>query len=151
MRPVSVAVWWMCLLAALVLGMGCGGSQTGGSQSASTSPPPEQPGVQVSAIEIGHGADADRHVVHATAGFAPKDTIYASVLTTGIGSDVELKARWTYQDGQLVNESSQMISPTGSSATEFHISNPEGWPKGSYKLEIHMNGNLAGTKSFTVQ
>ncbi len=149
MRSVRVATHWMPLLAAVVLGMGCGGAKTEGTDQAA--PAAQEPVVAVSAIEVGHGLDADKRVLQATTTFTSKDTIYASVLTNGVGSDVEIKARWTYQDGQVVNESSQMISPTGAAATEFHIAKPDGWPAGTYKVEVFLNGNSAGTKDFTVQ
>jgi uncharacterized protein YfaS (alpha-2-macroglobulin family) len=61
-----------------------------------------------------------------------------------------LKARWTYQDGQVVNESTQTIAATGDARTEFHISKPDGWPAGKYKLEVLVNGSSAATKDFEV-
>ena len=61
-----------------------------------------------------------------------------------------MKARWTYQDGQVVDESSQTIAPTGPSVTEFHISKPGGWPACKYKVEITANGSVAGTREFDV-
>ena len=48
----------------------------------------------------------------------------------GRRNTAEVKAHWTYQDGQVVNESTQTIAPTGDAKTEFHISKPEGWPPG---------------------
>jgi hypothetical protein len=62
-----------------------------------------------------------------------------------------LKARWTYQDGQVVNESTEMIAPTGDARTEFHISKPDGWPTGKYKLEVFLNGSSAITRDFAVE
>jgi len=56
-----------------------------------------------------------------------------------------------YQDGQIVDESTQTIAPTGAARTEFHISKPDGWPAGKYKLEVLLNGTSAGTKDFDVQ
>ena len=62
-----------------------------------------------------------------------------------------LKARWTFQDGQVIEETEQVISPTGDAATEFHISKPDGWPAGKYRLEILMNGEPIQTKEFEVR
>ena len=61
-----------------------------------------------------------------------------------------LKARWTYQDGQVVNESSQTIAAAGDARTEFHISKPDGWPAGKYTLEVFLNGSSAATKEIVV-
>jgi uncharacterized protein YfaS (alpha-2-macroglobulin family) len=94
---------------------------------------------------------ADRRVSAPTNAFRPTDTIYASVVTTGSAPSATLTARFTYQDGQLVNESSQTIAPTGSDATEFHISKPDGWPAGQYRVEVLLDGRSVSTKDFQVQ
>jgi len=83
--------------------------------------------------------------------FAPNDTIYASVVTAGGPENATLKARWTYEDGQVVHESEQAIAMGGNAATEFHISKPDGWPAGKYKLEVFLNDSSAATKDFEVE
>jgi hypothetical protein len=42
-----------------------------------------------------------------------------------------LRSRWTFEDGQVVNES-QNIASSGPAVTEFHISKPDGWLVGKY-------------------
>jgi hypothetical protein len=49
-----------------------------------------------------------------------------------------------------VSESTQTIAPTGDARTEFHVSKPDGWPAGKYKIEVLVNGATAGTKEFDV-
>ena len=105
---------------------------------------------RVASVVLGNRLDPSSHVVEATSRFAPTDTIYASIATEGWGEPIALTARWTYQDGQLVNESSQTAEP-GPSTTEFHISKPSGWPVGSYELEILANGASVATQSFEVR
>ncbi len=112
--------------------------------------PPAAP-FAVSSIELGKEIKPDKRVAEAITVFAPTDTIYASVVTSGTAPSVTLKARWTYEDGQLVNESEQTIAPQGPSATEFHIARPSGWPAGKYKVEIAANGAPAGSKDFEVR
>jgi len=53
--------------------------------------------------------------------------------------------------GQVVDNSTQTISPTGPAVTEFHLSKPSPWPEGDYKVEISLNGASAGTKGFKVK
>jgi hypothetical protein len=106
--------------------------------------------VRVSNIDLGRAVTADKTISNKTDTFKPNDTIYASVATEGAASSTTIKARWTYQDGQIVNESTQTISPTGDARTEFHLSKPDGWPAGKYKLEVLVNGATAGTKDFEV-
>ncbi len=42
-------------------------------------------------------------------------------------------------------------APTGDARTEFHISKPDGWPTGKYKLEVFLNGSSAATREFEVE
>jgi hypothetical protein len=105
----------------------------------------------VTGVELGKAVDAEKRISAPTTSFAPGDTIYASVRSVGAGPGVTLTARWSYQDGQVVEETSQVILPTGPAATEFHISKPDGWPTGRYKLEVTANGAPVATKEFAVQ
>jgi len=107
--------------------------------------------VRVTDVNLGRSLNADKTVGGNTDSFRPADTIYASVVTDGSSSNAALKARWTYQDGQLVDESVQTIAPTGKATTEFHVSKPDGWPAGKYKVEISLNGAAAVTKDFEVK
>lgn len=114
-------------------------------------PPPAAPvAFRVVVVDLGKAVTPERRVAQPTTTFAPADTIYASVVTEGAAPSVALGARWTFEDGQLVNETSQTIAPTGPAATEFHISKPGGWPTGRYKVEISANGNAVATKEFAV-
>jgi hypothetical protein len=119
--------------------------------AAPTTPPPAAPAVTVTALELGKQIGADKRVTQQVNSFAPKDTIYATVVTTGSASSATLTAKWTYQDGQVVHESTQTIAPTGTAATEFHIVKPDGWPTGTYKVEVSLNGRSAATKEFEVK
>jgi hypothetical protein len=108
-------------------------------------------GVRVSQLDMGRSLNADKTINDKAASFKPNDTIYASILTGGAAPTATLKARWTYQDGQVVNESTQTIAPTGDARTEFHLSKPDGWPTGKYKLEVFLNGSSAATRDFAVE
>lgn len=113
--------------------------------------PPAAPVVfRVVAVDLGKEITADKKVAQPAAAFGTNDTIYAVVTTEGAAPSVALKARWTYEDGQVVNESSQTIAPTGKAATEFHIAKPGGWPTGKYKVEISANGAVVTAKDFVV-
>src|SRR5687767_10481476 len=77
-------------------------------------------GVRVSQIDLGRSLNADKTIADNTSSFKPTDTIYASVATAGSAPTASVRARWTYQDGQVVNESTETISPSGDARTEFH-------------------------------
>lgn len=107
--------------------------------------------VTVTEVELGRSVGGNKRVIEKVEIFLPNDTIHASVLTTGSAPSATLKARWTYEDGQLVNESEQAIAATGNDATEFHIFKPDGWPAGKYKLEVFLNGMPVQTREFEVK
>lgn len=122
-----------------------------------TSPPvtnaPAGDAVRVTEVDVGRSIGADKRINDnaATDEFRRTDTIYASVATEGNASGAALSARWTFEDGQVVDESSQTVSSTGPAVTEFHISKPDGWPVGKYKVEIRLNGQTVETKDFEVK
>jgi hypothetical protein len=107
--------------------------------------------LDVTEVRLGRSVGADRRVATETTQFTPRDTIFASVATQGTASNATLTARWSYQDGQVVDETQQTVSPTGPSNTEFHVVNPGGWPAGSYRVEVLVNGRPAQSREFTVQ
>jgi hypothetical protein len=113
--------------------------------------PPAASAVTITTVELGNQIGADKRVTQQMTAFAPKDTIYATVVTNGSAPSATLTAKWTYQDGQVVDESTQTIAPTGPVATEFHIAKPDGWPTGTYKVEVSLNGRSTGTKEFEVK
>ena len=116
-----------------------------------TTPPPAAAPVSVTSVDLGTAVGPDQKVTSPTTTFSSKDTIYAAVSTTGTAANAVLNAKWTYQDGQTVNESSQTIAPNGDAVTSFHISKPDGWPAGNYKVEISLDGTSAASKDFTVK
>ncbi len=116
-------------------------------------PPPAAPmsAVTLTAVTLGNAVDASNSVTAPTETFGSTDTIYASVATNGSSASTPITAKWMYQDGQMVNESTQTIAPTGPAVTVFHIAKPDGWPLGGYTVEISMDGNVVDTKKFMVQ
>lgn len=116
-------------------------------------PPPAAAGVAVGTVTLGNAIGASKKVAQAADSFGKKDTIYASVDTSGSGT-ATLKAKWIYRKGgqeSLVKEDTQTITPTGPATSEFHISKPDGWPAGDYQVEIFMNDKPSQKKAFTVK
>ena len=114
-------------------------------------PAPAPAPFRVGTVDVGNAIGADKRVTTPSTTLAPGDTIYASVATTGAAPSVTLVARWTYGDGQIVTEQNQLIAPTGPANSEFHISKPDGWPVGSYKVEILADGAPVASKTFEVK
>ena len=107
--------------------------------------------VEVTGISLGTAVGADKRVTGATDTFGPTDTIYVSVETEGVAPSASLTARWTYEDGQVVDETTRSIAPNGPEVTEFHISKPDGWPAGDYQLEVFVDGRSVEKKKFEVK
>ena len=108
--------------------------------------------VRVSDIQVGKGVGSDKRVGDQTTSFGVRDTMYVAVITDGAAKDAKLTAKWTFNDKQVVKESSQTISPTGGeTVTEFHVDKKSAWPKGKYKVEVMLNGVSAGTKDLEVK
>ena len=102
-------------------------------------------------IDMGRHIDAEKKISDKTDDFAPKDTIFASIHTTGAATNKTIAAKWTFQDGQTVDEHSTTVSPTGDGYTEFHIAKPSGWPKGKYTIHVMIDGAEVRTKDVTVK
>jgi hypothetical protein len=125
----------------------------GGDNEPEINPPVAAPAqtLRVTSLDLGKSVGTDRKVIVGTDEFGARDTIYASVATEGSASTGTLVARWTYEDGQLVEESSQNIAPANAAVTEFHISKPDDFPAGDYKVEIALNGQAVESEDFTVR
>jgi len=134
-------------LALLVMTAACGDRKAGTDGTVGTT----GTAVRVTDVSLGRALGADKAVSDSTDKFRPTDTIYASVATDGTAQSATLRAKWTFEDGQTVDESSRTIAPSGRERTEFHIAKPSGWPAGKYKVEVFLNDQSAGTKTFEVE
>lgn len=127
------------------------GTQTSTTSGTEGTTSTSQGQVQVSRIDLGTSVGNDNVVTETKDAFAPNETVYASVFTSGASPSAELKTRFTFQDGQVVDESTRTIAPNGPAVTEFHISKPDGFPVGKYRVEVFVNGTPAATKEFEVK
>ena len=111
--------------------------------------------VTVTSVDLGTAVGADMKVTAPATSFGKTDTIIAAVSShasdpalPGMG---KLSAKWTYQDGQVVNEESQDFNFTGDGVTDFRIAKPDGFPAGNYKVEISLDGKVAQSKDFAIK
>ena len=137
-------------VAALALN-GCGRKDEPPADSAVAAPAPAAPMASVTTIETGKHVDANKRVVDTTSVFAPNDTMYVAVVTANATPSSTLKTLVTFQDGQVVDSSSQTVQSGPSSVTEFHLVKPGGWPTGDYTVEIMLDGQSVGTRRLTVR
>ena len=118
------------------------------SMSEAAPPPAASTGVTVTTVDLGNAVGTDNRVTTPATAFAGADTIHASVATDGSGGN--LTAKWTFQDGQVVDSQDKTV-PAGPQVTDFSISKPDGWPAGHYKLEVMDNGMVVQTREFDVK
>ena len=156
-RTVSVDLALAGLLAATP---GCGKKEApktaptpAPAPSAEPAPAPAPAGIAVSSVTTGSAIGADKKVTAAADSFAPPDTLYVSVDTTGSGT-ATLAAKWTYHKGgsvAVVKEDSMTVNTSGPATHEFHVSKPDGWPAGDYQVDVMLDGMPAGSKKLTAK
>ena len=136
----------LCLALLVAVAAGCSRTtDTGGTVGTSGT------AVRVTDVSLGRAIGGDKAVTDSTDKFGPNDTIYASVATDGTAPSASVRAKWTFEDGQTVDETTRTIAPAGRDRTEFHIAKPNGWPAGKYKLEVFLNDQSAKTATFEVR
>ncbi|HSJ10303.1 MAG TPA: hypothetical protein VK928_10325 [Longimicrobiales bacterium] len=156
MRSLTSRLARYALMLALVPALAaCGGDDDDATPEFETQPRAEVTieELRITDVELGRSVGPDNRILDdaETDDFAPMDTIYVAVATEGAVAGSPLSARWTFEDGQVVDESSQTISPTGPAVTHFHISKPDGFPVGNYSVEILLNGRSVEKKDFEVK
>ena len=122
-------------------------------KAATPVPTPAPPAVGT--VTLGSAIGDDKTVTAPGDVFGNKDTIYASVATTGAGP-VKLRAVWTFVKGDKtakVHDSTIEFDSTGPATNEFHVGNPKGWPRGDYRVEIFLGDSTtpATTNTFKIQ
>lgn len=101
----------------------------------------------------------DEDGVDVTSTFSAFDTIYVvSDLSNGVAGN-QITSRWFFdnvpgfESGALIDESTIDVTEESFNGTVFFYFPPQtdGWPAGSYKVEVYFNNALNSTVFFTVQ
>ncbi|NLW97836.1 MAG: hypothetical protein GXY30_13220 [Xanthomonadaceae bacterium] len=121
------------------------------AEPATTAPAPVMAPAPTSAatVTLGNAIGADNRIAAPQTTFASGDTIHASVETDGPAR--RLEARWTHLDSDQVVAEEQKDVAAGAQVTDFHISKPDGWPPGRYRLEVSQDGSPVGSSEFEVR
>lgn len=109
---------------------------------------PSEP-VQFETIQLGRSLNPDNSVANHTTRFKPDDTVYVALLSEQPGSG-DVTVKWVL-NGQVVKEETRSVSYTRAAATEFHLQNSGGFPAGTYRADILVNGQPAGAREFRVE
>lgn len=116
--------------------------------------PPAPAPAAVTSVSLGKSVGPDKKITVPSETIGVKDTVYASIETTGVGKSAVLKAKWTFTDKKgnavPVHEDSQTLDLDGPATHEFHVARKTPWPKGAYNVEILLNDVSAAKKAFSV-
>jgi hypothetical protein len=145
--------------AAVVAASACGGgtadragTETAAADSAAAAgPAPVSNELEIASVMIGKRIGENNLITEPTFQFAPADTVYVSVGTTGAPESATLTAVWHFQTGKTVDSTARTIQPEGPENTEFHVANPKGWPVGTYKVTIYADGDSVDARTFAVK
>jgi hypothetical protein len=102
--------------------------------------------LRITSIQLGRSLNADDTVGSHTTSFTPGQTVYVSVITAGTDSGV-VGVRWMYGSNVLGEPTKEV---TGAGATEFHLQSAGGFPPGDYTVEVFLDRQSAGVRSFRV-
>ena len=106
--------------------------------------------LRVVEIDLGRAIGPDNRVIESTDEFRITDTIYASVVMLGRANAATLKARWSGESGEVIDETVRTVTPVGETIAEFHLVQPAGWQKGKYRVEILLDDTSVGREEFEV-
>jgi hypothetical protein len=143
------------LIAAAALVGGCSGSDEATRLVAQKAAADSAAKVSASAprrlagVMLGSRVDSIGRVTEPTFQFAPQDTVYVSVGTSGNTGTTSLTAAWRYQSGEIVGQSTEQVRPGENTA--FSLAKPKGLKPGSYKVVVFLGDDSVDTKVFAVR
>jgi predicted small lipoprotein YifL len=113
-------------------------------------------GGELSLTNARMSTDSDGKNVTTT--FSPTDVFYVVADLANAPTGTKVDAKWIAVDipGEQANsvfKETNYVTDTDnfSGIVYFELSNDSGWPAGSYKVELYLNGALAQSLDFTVQ
>jgi len=105
--------------------------------------------LKVTTVQLGKTLNSDNSVGTHTTTFKPSDTVFVSVLTPASGSGT-IETTWYYGSSK-VSEMKKDVSYHGEAATEFRFHNSAGLPPGPYRVEVFLDGQPVGERTFKVE
>ncbi len=128
------AGWRFLAFAALILLSACG--LAGGGSS-------------VDSIVLTTALDADYCPVDQVTTFPSSGPLHCSAKVSNLRPGSTVTSRW-YYGGQLIDEISYQVLAGGHGCVGFQLSSPDSWPRGGYRVEIYLDGQLERMTTFAV-
>lgn len=118
-------------------------------------PAPAPAVASVTGIETGRHIGANKQVSDITSVFGVRDTMYVAVSSNNTPNGGAMTAKWTFQDGQVVDSVMQVVANTDATntttVTEFHLAKATAWPVGKYTVDVMLDGKSVGSKTLEVK
>lgn len=102
-------------------------------------------------IDIGRRAGASNEVDEEVDTFAPMDTIYASVNTSGTVREGAITSQWVFPDGSTLEAQAQPVTTDRDANLLFFLTKPEGLAVGKYTFRVLVDGKEVRTSELTVK
>jgi len=102
-------------------------------------------------VDLGKHLNAEKGIDNNEDTFAPTDTIYASVHTSGTAKEGQLTASWTFPDSSVIRQEADSSVAEGTMRQVFFITKPGGLAKGTYTFRAFVDGSEVRSKDVTVQ
>lgn len=106
---------------------------------------------QVNDVKLSNRSDGKTLTGRIASQFSTDDGVFIAIRTQGKANHYTLTSRWMASNGKKLVEYSQNIATAGPVETVFSLNRPDGWPKGSYSVELLINGKPARTVPFIVR
>lgn len=158
-----VAVCGVAVVITLLIA-GCGGESAGPSVGSGADSGTEPSGnaaepiarlpqgsLEAVALEVGVGLDADGRVAASTERVRPADAVHVSLVTVGEATAAMLAVRWRDASGTVIDADERAITASGPAVHTFTRQPEGGWAPGRYEVDVRVNGESAGVRSFEVR
>ena len=110
-----------------------------------------QGSLEAVALEVGVALDADGRVAAVTERVRPADAVHASLVTVGESEAAMLAIAWRHASGAEIDADERAITASGPAVHTFTRQPEGGWAPGRYEVEVSVDGESAGVRSFEVR
>ncbi len=93
--------------------------------------------------------DADFCPIDEVNTFSANGALHCSVKVTNLRTGSTVTSRWFYGE-QFIEEINYQVQSGGNGCVGFELTSPNPWPRGGYRVEIYLDGNLERTATFAV-
>ena len=106
-------------------------------------------GSSVDDIVLTTAMDADYCPIDEITTFSPNGPFNCSVKVSNLRTGSTLTSRWYYGE-QFIEEINYQIQAGGHGCVGFELTSPSPWPRGGYRVEVYLDGQLERMAMFAV-